>query len=65
MVSIKIKIQLLHTQIWAERCAVGVFEITMFPVSATKLSTMIVSGGVTSNLTFMLFLYFAESLILM
>jgi len=36
----------------------------MFPVSATKHSTMIVSGGVTSNLTFMLFLYFAKSLIL-
>lgn len=37
----------------------------MFPVTATKLSTMIVSGKVTSNLASVLFLYLAKSMILM
>lgn len=40
-------------------------EISVFPVSATKLSAMIVSERVMGNLTLVLFLYLLKSLVLM
>lgn len=57
MVSRKIKVQLLNTNIWAEECDVwwsnyfGVFvcvEVSIFPGSATKLSSMLEDFSVIS-----------------
>lgn len=43
------------------------YEVSIFPISATKLSPMVVNGGFTINVAFLLFLCraFAKSLILM
>ena len=61
----------MNIHIWAEvenyfirRFSVCV-EISVFPVSATKLSAMIVSERVMGNLTLVLFLYLLKSLVLM